>query len=154
MKNDLLCAADVATLEAAVRDGHLRYSEETVTIAAKSNATGKDISTTYGRFFALDVEGMAILSNGKLDASTPKPEEGKDERSEDQKANGAADHFNYGRDLAIRQKVRAALAEQAEGPAKVIARAADQLVKAGVFETIEEATASIKASRKAKGLDA
>lgn len=155
MAKTYITSATPESIASAVEAKHLTMSVEKVTIGAKASPTGKDESLEYVKLSALDAEGMALLSDGKLEASTPAPAEdgAKDERTKEQKANGAADYFNYGFDLSVRQKVRAELAEQIEGPSKVIAKAAEQLVKAGLYDNVAEATEAVKAQRKARGLD-
>lgn len=139
-------------LDAAVTAGHLKASKGEVTISAKSSPTGKDESRAYDKFEALDAEGMAILCDGKLEPATPAPAEGKDERTDAEKASGACDHFNYGFDLAVRQRVRGQLASDIEGPAKIIRKTAEDLVKAGLYDSVEAAAEFVKAQRAAKGL--
>jgi hypothetical protein len=143
--------ADV--LSAAIEGKHLRVVENVeVTIGAKSSPTGKDEAQPYAKLEALDAEGMAVLMGGKLEAATPAPTEGKDERTDDQKRSGAADHFNYGLDLNVRQQIRGKLATELEGPSKTIEKAAKALVEAGMHDTVDEARAAVIAQRKAKGL--
>lgn len=140
-------------LQAAIEGGHLEVVPETeVTIGAKTSPTGKDEAQPYTRLNALTVEGMAILMGGKIEPATPAPKEGKDERTDDQKRAGVADHFNYGLDLSVRQQIRGKLATELEGPNKTIDKTAKQLVEAGMHDTFEEARAAVVASRKAKGL--
>lgn len=165
MAKTYITSATPEQIAAAVEAKHILMSVENVTIGAKASPTGKDEKLDYVKLTALDVEGMALLADGKLEAATTAPADvldadgkvvtaaGKDERTKEQKANGAADYFNYGFDLSVRQKVRAELAEQIEGPSKVIAKAAEQLVKAGLYDNVAEATEAVKAQRKARGLD-
>lgn len=145
-------SADV--LAAAIEAGHLRaVGLENVTIGKKVSPTGKDESQAYEKLQAMDLEGMVILSLGKIEPATDKPEEpAKDERTDEQKKTGACDHFNYGQDLAIRQQLRGQLNGEIEGPSKVIAKTAEGLVKAGVFDSQEQAVAFVKEQRAAKGL--
>lgn len=140
-------------LQAALDAGFIRAVKDAeVTIGAKSSPTGKDEAQPYAKLEAITVEGMAVLMGGKLNASTPAPAEGKDERTDDDKRSGAADHFNYGLDLNVRQQIRQKLGAELEGPAKTIKKAAEGLVAAGLYETFEEAQAAVVAQRKAKGL--
>ena len=141
-------------ISAAIEAGHLRaVGLENVTIGKKVSPTGKDETQAYEKLQACDLEGMVILSGGKIEPATDKPEEpAKDERTDEQKKTGACDHFNYGQDLAIRQQLRGVLAGDIEGPSKVIAKTAEGLVKAGVFDTQAEAVAFVKEQRTAKGL--
>lgn len=153
LKASAVYGVSVEALQEAIQAGHLRAVEDAkVTIGAKSSPTGKDEDQPYAKLEALDVEGMAVLMGGKLNASTPTPTEGKDERTDDEKRSGAADHFNYGLDLNVRQQIRNKLATELEGPSKTIEKAAKSLVEAGLHETLEEARAAVIAQRKAKGL--
>lgn len=136
---------------AAILAGDLAHAVEKVTISEKVSPTKKEESREFDALYALTVNGMAILMGGKLDAQTPKPAEGKDERTEQERALGAADHFNYGRILNVRQNVRTALETDLEGPEKSIAKQAKSLVDGGSFETLAEATEFVIGRLKAQG---
>lgn len=136
----------------AITAGQLSDGGKTdVTISAKVTKT-RDEFVTYDKLVALTFVGQALLAGGKEAPATAAPAEGKDERTEDQKAKGACDHFNYGFDLEVKRELRGKLAELIEGPAKAIAKAATTLLDQGVADTLEEAVAMVKAGRAKKGL--
>jgi hypothetical protein len=122
-----------------------------VTIRAKSSPTKKDEVQPFLSYFAQNARGMSALCNGKIPPQTPKPAEGKDERSEEQKAVGACDYFNYGYDLDLRQPIRVSLEDSLAGPEKAIEKQVKSLVDGGLM-TAEEATTWVIAQRKIKGL--
>lgn len=124
---------------AAILAGHIGHDVETVTIGAKTSPTNKDEKQEFDALYALDAEGMAILSGGKIEAQTPKPTEGKDERTDEQKRLGACDHFNYGRLLSVRQNVRTDLEDRIAGPEKAIDKTVKANMDGGMFDSIEEA---------------
>lgn len=132
-------------------DGHISHDVESVTIRAASSPTKKDEVRKFDAFYALDLEGIAILSGGKLEAQTAAPEDGKDERTDDQKRLGAADHFNYGRLLSVRQTERAKLESAIEGPEKQIDKTVKALMAGQMFETEQEARAFVIGQMKKKG---
>jgi hypothetical protein len=135
----------------AITAGYLRLTEGEVKISAKSSPTNKDETRQYPKLEALTAEGMAILCGGKIEPATSAPDEGKDERTEDQKKAGACDYFNYGYDLTVRAKERAALESALEGPEKAIKKAVDALVANAGF-TADEARAMVIAQRQKQGL--
>ena len=63
-----------------------------------------------------------------------------------------AGYFWYGYDLGIRNSLRPALVAELEGPEKIIARAARDLVTAGCYDTEQEARDAVVERRKKKGL--
>ena len=139
-------------LKDAIDKGWLVVVEAAVTIKAASSPTGRDESQPYTKLDAVNTEGMAVLEMGKMEAETPKPESGKDERTDIQKRKGVADHYNYGKDLDVRQPIRQLLAAELEGPSKIIEKAAKMLIESGMADDIEDARAQVIAKRKAKGL--
>jgi hypothetical protein len=140
-------------IAAAIEAGEIANVGSTdVTIRAKSSPTKKDEVLPYEKLVALNFDGMLLLSGGKMEPKTDAPETGKDERSDDQKLKGAADHFNYGRNLDVNREVSRLLSEQIEGPAKIIKAAAERMVAAGMFTNVDEATAFVKERRAAQGL--
>lgn len=148
-------AAEVAKLsddlKAAINDGHVVASRGEVVISQKASPTGKGTSGFYLQMDAMNARGQAVLCNGKLEPATPKPSEGEDTRTDVQKAPGACDYFNYGRDLDVRAKVRAQLMSGLEGPEKAIKKAVDSLVaNAGFSEA--DARALVLAQRTKAGL--
>ena len=60
--------------------------------------------------------------------------------------------FWYGYDLGVRNSLRPALVAELEGPEKIIARAAKDLVAAGCYDTLDEARTAVTDRRKKKGL--
>ena len=136
----------------AIADGRIANVGTTdVTISAKVTKT-KDESITYEKLIALTADGQAFLCGGKMEPATDAPESGKDERTDEQKAKGACDHFNYGFDLEVKRSLRSKLAELIEGPAKAIAKAAQVMLDNGMADSLDEAVAMVKASRAKKGL--
>ena len=138
-----------AILEGIVA-GHISHDIEAVTIRAASSPTKKDESRKFDAFYALDLEGIAILSGGKLEAQTPAPESGKDERTDEQKRLGAADHFNYGRLLSVRQNERSKLESAIEGPEKQIDKTVKALIAGGMFDSEQDARSFVIGKMKAK----
>jgi hypothetical protein len=130
--------------------GHIAHDIESVTIRAASSPTKKDEVRPFDAFYALDLDGIVILSGGKLEAQTPTPE-GKDERTEEQKRLGAADNFYYGRLLSVRQQERAKLEASIEGPEKAIDKTVKALMTGGMFGTEQEAREFVIAKLKANG---
>jgi hypothetical protein len=138
-------------LQAAIRDGHIVATRGEVVITDKASPTGKGAKSFYLQMDAQDAQGMMALCNGKLGPSTAKPAEGDDTRTDEQKAPGACDYFNYGKDLDVRAKVRAQLMSSLEGPEKAIKKAVDNLVaNAGMAEG--EAREFVLAQRRKAGL--
>lgn len=131
--------------------GHLGHQIEDVKISAKVSPTKKDEATEFDALYALTPEGMALLMGGKLEAQTPAPEDGKDERTDEQKRVGACDHFNYGRILSVRQAVRSNFETSLEGPEKSIAKQAKSLVDGGSFDNMDEAKAFVIDRLKKQG---
>lgn len=137
-------------VNAAVAANHIRQETDKVVISEKASPNGKAAEKTYTRYTALDAQGMAALCNGKIEPATPKPETGDDVRTEEQKAPGACDYFNYGYDLDVRASTRASLMSDLEGPEKAIKKAVDALVASGFDAT--QARDLVIAQRKATGL--
>jgi len=135
----------------AVEQGHIRTEQAAVTIRAKSSPTKKDEVQPYTAYFALTARGMSALCNGKIVPATPKPETGKDERTDADKANGATDYFNYGFDLDLRQPIRVALEDSLAGPEKAIDKSVKSLVDGGLMSE-SEAREFVIAQRIKKGL--
>lgn len=140
-----------ASILEGIRERHIAHAIEEVTIKAKTSPTRKDESRAFDAFYALDAEGMMILCNGKIEPATPTPAEGKDERSDEQKAYGACDHFNYGRLLNVRQVERGRLEASIEGPEKSIAKLVKAMIDGGLAETETEAREEVIARLKKKG---
>lgn len=144
-------AETLALVETAINDKNVRAVKDVVKISAKASPDNKDHEKEYTRYEALNARGMAALCGGKIEPSTSAPAEGKDERTDDQKANGACDYFNYGFDLDQRASVRASLMGELEGPEKAIAKLVKALVDGGLM-TEPEAREYVVAQRTAKGL--
>lgn len=144
--------AQVKAVGEAVAAGHILRTLAEVTIRAKSSPTKKDEIQPYWAYFAQNARGMAVLCNMKIEPATPKPETGKDERTEAQKAVGACDYFNYGFDLDLRQPIRVSLEDDIAGPENAIAKAVKQLVDGGLFKTGEAARTFVIERRKAEGM--
>lgn len=154
-ENGFDLATQVGKLSDAVRqaitDGNVKAELGEVKISKDASPTKTEAKQGYVKLLALNARGMAALCNGKLEPQTAKPEEGEDTRTDDQKAVGAADYFNYGFDLDVRASVRAKLVSSLEGPEKAIAKAVKGLMdNAGMSET--EATDFVKAQRVKAGL--
>lgn len=141
-------AAEV--LDKAVADGHLKVEDATVEISDKASPTGKGVSQAFKAFTALTVQGMAILCGGKTKPATPKPE-GDDERTDEDKAAGACDYFNYGYNLDVRAGIRQALMSGLEGPEKEIKKAVAGLVAMGLEG--DAISTAIKNSPKFSGVE-
>lgn len=136
---------------AGILAGHIEHFIEKVTIKAATSPTKKDEAQEFDALYALDAEGMVILSGGKVEPKTAAPESGKDERTAEQKALGACDHFNYGRLLGIRQNVRTDLESTLEGPEKSIEKAVKANMAAGLFDTEQETREFVVAQMKKNG---
>jgi hypothetical protein len=123
-----------AELKAAVDAGDVSAIEDKVSISDKASPTGKGLERSYIRLGANTAKGMAVLNGGKINPASPKPEQGDDTRTDEQKANGACDYHNYGYDLDARAKIRAGMMTELEGPEKAINKAVKALVDAGMPE--------------------
>lgn len=145
---------EAETLRQAIEAGFIRPASDPAEVKIKKDTspTGKDEVQPYAKLEAVTAEGMAILTGGKIEPATPAPKEGKDERTPEQKRDGACDHFNYGLDLQIRQTIRGKLATELEGPAKTIEKLAKALLENGWADTIEDARAQVIAKRVEKGM--
>ena len=147
-------AATVSTLPQGIVDAieasHVSHTVSTVKISAKASPTKKEESATYDQLIAHNAQGMAVLCAGKLNTQTLAPEEGEDTRTDEEKRLGAADHFNYGFDLARRARTRARLVTRLEGPDKAIDKAVKALVDADVYATEDEARAHVMKGRAAR----
>lgn len=107
------------TLRESIAKGFVVPSIGAVLIGKDASPTKQAVVAEYLKLDATRGEGMRDICGGKIAQSTPKPE-GKDERTADQKANGACDFFNYGYDLDVRAKVRLDTIQSLEGPEKAI----------------------------------
>jgi hypothetical protein len=138
-------------IKAGIEAGDIATVQDEVKVSDKASPTGKAASRPYTKLQALTAKGMALLCGGKLVPATGKPEDGvEDTRTDEQKAPGACDYFNYGYDLDVRAKERNILMSELEGPEKAIKKAVDSLVaNAGMDET--EARAFVIAQRTKSG---
>lgn len=107
-------------LQQAIQKGDVVASIGTVKIGKDASPTKQEVSRDYLKLEAMSAAGMAAIHGGKIKPQTPKPD-GKDERTPEQKQQGACDFHNYGYDLDVRAKVRADLLTALEGPEKAIA---------------------------------
>lgn len=136
----------------AIEAGHIIVDNDAeVEVTDKASPTGKGATKKYARLLAQNAQGMAAMCDGKIAPSTEKPKEGKDERTDEQKANGAADFFNYGYDLNVRSEIRQALMGTLVGPEKLIKKSFDGLLTMG--HSKDEAAEMIRNSPKFKGVD-
>lgn len=135
---------DLAAIKAGVEAGDLRARDVKVAYEKKAFKT----VTIYE---ALTGKGMAIYCGGKIVPQTPKPDEGDDTRTADEKKIGACDHFNYSVNLAERARVRAQVETALEGPEKAINKAVEALVANAGF-TKDAALKIVTEQRKAAGL--
>lgn len=150
----LFVDAAVAKLADDIREGikagHIVASRGEVVISEKASPTGKGAKSFYLQMDAQNAVGMALLAGGKMEPATLKPE-GDDTRTDEQKAVGACDYYNYGRDLDVRAKVRQQLMSELEGPEKSIKKAVDSLVaNTGMAEA--DARTFVLAQRTKAGL--
>jgi hypothetical protein len=136
---------------AAVKAGDVVSVQDEVKISEKASPTGKAAVKAYEKLIAVNARGMAALCGGKIEPAKPKPAEGKDERTEQEKAAGACDFFNYGYDLDVRASIRQELMGSLEGPEKTIKKAFDGMVLAGYSKT--EAADLVRNSPKFKGVE-
>jgi len=137
-------------VQKAIAAGHVVSVQDEVKISEKASPTGKAASKAYEKLSALNAQGMAALCGGKMVPATAKPE-GKDERTEDQKAAGACDYFNYGYDLDVRASIRQELMGSLEGPEKSIKKAFDAMVASGYSK--QDAAEIVRNSPKFKGVE-
>lgn len=144
-------AEQVEAIRKGVAENHIAQVTAKVTIRAKSSPTKKDESQPYISYTALTGRGMALLCGGKVEPASAKAEEGKDERTDAQKAPGACDFFNYGYDLDVRQPIRVQLEDSLAGPEKAIDKMVKALVDGGLFNEADARAFVIK-SRQDKGL--
>jgi hypothetical protein len=136
-------------VKAAIAEGSIKLVDKTVKVSAKSlksaginadtvKAAGLSVDKDGDIVFPVQVpeaqngKGMAILCGGKIEPATAKPE-GKDDRTDAQKATGVCDVFNYAVDLDVRQDVRQNLImAKLESPDKAIAKAVAALEALGM----------------------
>jgi hypothetical protein len=154
-------------LKAAVASGDVAMLPKVVTVSAKVlKAEGITPDTVKAAGFTLNkdgaieqpcqipyarsAKGMSALCGGKLEPATDKPAEGKDERTDEQKAPGVCDYFNYAADLEVRGNVRSAIMSKLESPDKAIAKAVAALEGVGMPKAL--AVETIVNQMRASGL--
>ena len=138
-------------VKAAIEAGHIKVETKTVEISDKASPTTKGVAADYQRLYAQNAQGMAAICNGKIVPATDKPAEGKDERTDEEKAAGACDYFNYGHDLEVKAEIRQELMDTLVGPEKGIKKAYDGAVLMGYSKT--EAADLVRNSPKFKGVE-
>lgn len=136
-------------LKAAIAAGDVVMLPKTVTVSAKVlKQEGITPDTVKAAGFELDkdgaivvpaqiptartAKGMAVLCGGKIPPATDKPAEGKDERTDEDKAPGVCDYFNYAADLEVRGNVRSGIMSKLESPDKAVAKAVATLEGIGM----------------------
>jgi len=134
----------------AIAAGHISHDIEQVTIRAAKSPTNRDETRDFDRLRALDVEGLAIMCNGKIEPALDKPD-GKDTRTEAEAALGVCDHFNYGHVLYVRASIRQDLVNALLGPEKNIEKLVKVNMDGGMYDTREEARAAVVARLKKQG---
>lgn len=145
-------AEKAEAIRKGVMEGHILVDRNAkVTVRAKSSPTKKDENQPYVAYFAKTGRGMALLCGGKVEPAMVKPAEGKDERTDVQRAPGACDYFNYGFDLDVRQPIRVKLEDSLSGPEKAIDKMVKQLVDGGLFNE-PDARAFVLVKRQEQGL--
>ena len=137
-----------------------------LTIALKSAGVSAEVAKAAG--FTLDKSGENIVTAiaipslrsiagaqaliGKLEPATPKPASGKDERTDEQKADGLLDFANYAIDLLYRRIARAEVLSKLESPETAINKGVKGLMAAVPGMAAEAARDIIGAQRKAANL--
>ena len=138
-------------VKAAIGAGDIKLAEKSVKISAKAlksqgipadavKAAGLTLNKDGDIEVAIQVpeaqngKGMAALCAGKIQPATSKPTEGKDERTDEEKAIGVCDVFNYAVDLDVRAEVRQGIMAKLESPDKAIGKAVAALVAVGMPE--------------------
>lgn len=116
-------------ITAAIENKDIIVETAKVEVSAKASPDGKVHEKEYSAYRPQTLTGMLALCNGKVEPSTAKPEgkDAKDERTDEQKAAGVCDYFDYAYDLEQRAKIRAQIMATLEGPDKAIEKAAKQL---------------------------
>jgi hypothetical protein len=142
-------------IDGAIEAGWIEAGSEAVdvTIKADSSPTKRDEKQPYDQLLAITWEGMVLLSGGKAERQAPRGEAKVDARTEEEKAKGAPDHFNYGLDLEVKRNLRRQLETEISGPAKVIERTAKLLFDQKMFPSLDAAREHVKQMRLSAGLD-
>jgi hypothetical protein len=139
-------------IAAAIAEGQIANVGTTVVQISADANKGKAGFITYEKLVALNFNGQGLLCGGKEGVQVDAPAEGEDTRTDEDKAKGATDHFNYGFDLEVKRELRRILSGLLEGPEKAIKAAVQTLLDNGLAENEDEALAMVKASRLKKGL--
>ncbi len=124
-----------------------------VTIKAGAAGNAKDEAQPYEQLLGVTFDGMVLLSGGKQEPQTPRGDDKVDGRTDEQKAKGAPDHFNYGLDLEVKRTLRKQLETEISGPSKIIERTAKLLFEQKMFPSMDAARAHVKSMRAEAGLD-
>ena len=119
-------------VKAGITDGHI--------LADIGLVRRKETGMQYIRLTAKTAEGCAILSNGNVE---PRFVEKDGEQFDETKGDNVVDHYNYGKDLKVRNLLTQRLAALVEGPDKALDAAAKNLAKAFNI-TLEQAREKIK----------
>lgn len=116
-------------IDKGVADGHLRITTAKVTIAAEKAKATEDVEIEYPRVDILDEIGALVLYGTieKVYADT-----------------------TYAWDLGVRSKIRQAFLNTVVDPDKDLRKMAALGVKAGLYDTEEQALAALKAAKAAK----
>lgn len=148
----------VGEIPQAVKDGiiagHIAHQIEEVKVSAKISPTKKDETRAFDAFYALDAEGMLILSAGKVEPQTATddlPKDATDAVKKELRRKGACDYFNYGRILDVRQVERGILEDSIEGAEKAINKQVKLAMDGNQFDTDDEARTFIIARWKKVG---
>lgn len=141
-------------IKAAIEAKDILVEAAEVTVSAKASPDGKEHKRAYEALRPQTMAGMLALCDGKVEPSTPKAAEGKDERTDAQKAAGICDYFDYAYDLETRARIRAAMTQGLEGPDKAIEKVSKQLdsmIELGLMtrEEADEQLAKIRERAKA-----
>lgn len=103
------------------------------------------------------IEGMKLLSNGKVLPATPwkdrkaTTDEEKAQKERDE-TKGVVDHWFYGYDLAVRSSIRTYLSGLIAGPAVEIGKAVKAMFVNKLADTKEEAFETVMAIRRKRNL--
>lgn len=121
------------TVRQAVTDGHVA-----VTIGVVRR---KEAGMQYLKLQAKTAEGCAIISNGNVE---PRFKDVDGEQVDETDGDNVVNHYNYGKDLKVRNLLTQRLATLIEGPDKALEAAAKNIAKAFNI-SIEVARERVKA---------
>lgn len=120
-------------IKAGIEDGSI--VEELKYVNVKAPEGKADVSQPYIKLVARTLDGAQAITGKEGDEAIAE----------------VCENFTYGWDLYVRSLVRSRAQTQMEGPEKAIDRAAADMVKAGMYDTIGEARAFVIERRKARG---